>query len=176
MNLYDRIPNNVNLSEDKRLQRALEKWLPNFLAWWHDMGPEGFQQKDVWLRTAVDVGSEGWAHFDYVKMPDYRWGIFLEPAEPDVAYLTIRKPEPGEDIRILQTWECPNCNRVDNWAEIVIQGGIIRSIQPVSLNRETFRRANFIEGSAASVASRLLDIPINETIGMDVVQVLRERL
>src|SRR5207245_2643642 len=83
MNLYDRIPNNVNLSEDKRLQRALEKWLPNFLSWWHDMGPEGFQQKDVWLRTAVDVGSEGWAHFDYVKMPDYRWGIFLEPAAPD---------------------------------------------------------------------------------------------
>ena len=105
-----------------------------------------------------------------------RVGDSVEPAEPDVAYLTIRKPEPGEDIRILQTWECPNCNRVDNWAEIVIQGGIIRSIQPVSLNRETFRRANFIEDSAASVASRLLDIPINETIGMDVVQVLRERL
>src|SRR6266700_2010982 len=83
MNLNERIPNNVNLSEDKRLQRALEKWLPNFLSWWHDMGPEGFQEKDVWLRTAVDVGSEGWAHFDYVKMPDYRWGIFLEPAEPD---------------------------------------------------------------------------------------------
>src|SRR6059058_2328931 len=83
MNLYERIPNNVNLSEDKRLQRALEKWLPNFLSWWHDMGPAGFQEKDVWLRTAVDVGSEGWAHFDYVKMPDYRWGIFLEPAEPD---------------------------------------------------------------------------------------------
>src|SRR5256886_1050183 len=81
MDLSERIPNNVNLSEDKRLQRALEKWLPNFLSWWHDMGPEGFQQKDVWLRTAVDVGSEGWANFDYVKMPDYRWGIFLEPKQ-----------------------------------------------------------------------------------------------
>jgi benzoyl-CoA 2,3-dioxygenase component B len=23
------------------------------------------------------VDAEGWAHFDYVKMPDYRWGIFL---------------------------------------------------------------------------------------------------
>src|SRR6266545_77635 len=83
MDLHERIPNNVNLSEDKRLQRALERWLPNFLAGWHDMGPEGFQQKDVWLRTAIDVGSEGWAHFDYVKMPEYRWGIFLEPAQPD---------------------------------------------------------------------------------------------
>jgi len=43
MNLYDRIPNNVNLSEDKKLQRALEKWLPNYLDWWREMGPEGFQ-------------------------------------------------------------------------------------------------------------------------------------
>src|SRR5829696_2587062 len=83
MNLYDRIPNNVNLSEDKKLQRALEKWLPNYLDWWREMGPEGFQEKDVWLRTAIDVGSEGWAHFDYVKMPEYRWGIFLEPPQPD---------------------------------------------------------------------------------------------
>src|SRR6266699_3851482 len=83
MNLYERIPNNVNLSEDKKLQRALEKWLPNFLDWWHDMGPEGFQNKDVWLRTAADVGSEGWGNFDYVEMPQYRWGIFLEPPQPD---------------------------------------------------------------------------------------------
>src|SRR5258705_9631939 len=83
MNLYDRIPNNVNLSEDKKLQRALEKWLPNYLDWWREMGPDGFQEKDVWLRTAIDVGSEGWAHFDYVKMPDYRWGIFLQPPQPD---------------------------------------------------------------------------------------------
>jgi benzoyl-CoA 2,3-epoxidase subunit B len=83
MELYERIPNNVNLSEDKRLQRALEKWLPDYLNWWREMGPEGFQDKDVYLRTAVSVDADGWAHFDYVKMPDYRWGIFLKPAAPD---------------------------------------------------------------------------------------------
>lgn len=83
MNLYERIPNNVNLSEDKKLQRALEKWLPNFLDWWQEMGPDGFQQKDVYLRTAISVEPDGWANFDFVKMPDYRWGIFLKPAEPD---------------------------------------------------------------------------------------------
>ena len=82
MNLYDRIPNNVNLSEDKKLQRALEKWLPNYLDWWHEMGPDGFQTKDVYLRTAISVEPDGWANFDFVKMPDYRWGIFLKPAEP----------------------------------------------------------------------------------------------
>src|SRR6266536_3727896 len=83
MDLYENIPNNVNLGQDKKLQRALERWLPNYLDWWREMGPDGFQEKDVWLRTAINVGSEGWAHFDYVKMPDYRWGIFLEPPQPD---------------------------------------------------------------------------------------------
>ena len=72
-----KIPNNVDLSSDKRLQRALEAWQPNFLSWWNEMGPFGFQQDDVFLRTAVSVTQEGWANFDYVKMPDYRWGIFL---------------------------------------------------------------------------------------------------
>jgi len=83
MELHERIPNNVNLSEDKKLQRALERWLPNYLDWWREMGPEGFQDKEVWLRTAISVDTDGWANFDYVKMPDYRWGIFLKPAEPD---------------------------------------------------------------------------------------------
>ncbi len=77
----EKIPNNVNLSEDKRLQRALEQWLPNYIDWWKEMGPEGYQANDVYLRTAISVKAEGWAHFDYVKMPEYRWGIFLEPAE-----------------------------------------------------------------------------------------------
>src|SRR6266542_1905992 len=83
MNLYDRIPNNVNLADDQRLQRALEKWLPNYLDWWREMGPAGFQEKDVYLRTAISVEPDGWAHYDYVKMPDYRWGIFLTPPAPD---------------------------------------------------------------------------------------------
>ncbi len=83
MSSFEKIPNNVNLSDDKRLQRALEQWQPNFLQWWMDVGPQGFQQDLVYLRTAISVEADGWAHFDYVKMPDYRWGIFLEPAEAE---------------------------------------------------------------------------------------------
>jgi benzoyl-CoA 2,3-dioxygenase component B len=78
-----KIPNNVDLQHDKRLLRALEQWQPNYMQWWMDMGPAGFQGADVWLRTAVSVDAEGWAHFDYVKMPDYRWGIFLADPVPD---------------------------------------------------------------------------------------------
>jgi benzoyl-CoA 2,3-dioxygenase component B len=79
----ERIPNNVRLSDDKKLQRALEAWQPSFIHWWKEMGPSGFQGDDVYLRTAISVESDGWANFDYVKMPDYRWGIFLADAVPD---------------------------------------------------------------------------------------------
>ena len=37
------------------------------------------QNFDVYLRTAVSVDPQGWAQFGHVKMPDYRWGIFLNP-------------------------------------------------------------------------------------------------
>lgn len=81
--LEEKIPNNVNLSEDAKLKRALERWQPNFIKWWKEMGPEGFQTDDVYLRTAVSVEPSGWANFDFVKMPDYRWGIFLAEPVPD---------------------------------------------------------------------------------------------
>jgi benzoyl-CoA 2,3-dioxygenase component B len=83
VDLNARIPNNVRLNDDKRLQRALEAWQPSFLTWWMDMGPEGFQADEIYLRTAVDVGRDGWAHFGHVKMPDYRWGIFLSDLPAD---------------------------------------------------------------------------------------------
>lgn len=77
------IPNNVGLASDRRLRRALEKWRPDFMDWWTAMGPEGFQEHEVYLRTAVGVDPEGWAKFGYVKMPEYRWGILLAPQEAD---------------------------------------------------------------------------------------------
>ncbi len=83
INYSEKIPNNVNLSEDRTLQRALEQWQPNYLSWWNDMGPDGSQNFDVYLRTAVSVDPQGWAQFGHVKMPDYRWGIFLNPGDKD---------------------------------------------------------------------------------------------
>ena len=77
----ERIPNNVNLSGDRRLQRALERWQPNYLKWWSALGPENSSDHSVYLRTATSVDKEGWAHYDFVKMPDYRWGLFLTPVD-----------------------------------------------------------------------------------------------
>ena len=63
----EKIPNNVNLTEDRRVLKALEGWHPGYLDWWQDMGPEGFQESLVYLRTAVSVDPKGWAKFDYVQ-------------------------------------------------------------------------------------------------------------
>ena len=79
----ERIPNNVGLAGDRRLQRALESWQPNYMQWWGEMGPDGSAGFDVYLRTAISVDAGGWAHFDFVKMPEYRWGIFLAAPEVD---------------------------------------------------------------------------------------------
>src|SRR6266852_5115196 len=38
----ERIPNNVDLAENRTLQRALEHWQPRFLDWWRGMGPSDF--------------------------------------------------------------------------------------------------------------------------------------
>src|ERR687887_1771873 len=80
INYAEKIPNNVNLQNDRTLQRALEHWQPHFLQWWHEMGPSDFEAVDVYLRTAISVVAQGWAHYGTLKMPDYRWGIFLADA------------------------------------------------------------------------------------------------
>jgi len=50
-----KIPNNVNLSENKTLQRASSTGNRSSSNWWQDMGPDDSQNFDVYLRTAVSV-------------------------------------------------------------------------------------------------------------------------
>ncbi len=77
---YDtRIPNNVGLGQDRKVLKALEKWHPGYIDWWNKLIPQNFQDSMVYLRTAVSVDPKGWAKFDYVKMPEYRWGVLLAP-------------------------------------------------------------------------------------------------
>ncbi len=76
------IPNNVGLTEDARvLQGAgdLASRLPRAGGRRHGAGR--LQESLVYLRTAVSVDPKGWAKFDYVRMPEYRWGVLLAPQE-----------------------------------------------------------------------------------------------
>jgi benzoyl-CoA 2,3-dioxygenase component B len=77
------IPNNIELSDNRRLLKALESWQPKFMRWWHELGPLGFQGDDVYLRTALTTDIRRDSAWGYVRLPDYRWGIFLLDPDPD---------------------------------------------------------------------------------------------
>ena len=70
-------------SSDRRVLKALEKWHPGYINWWNELIPQQFQESPVYLRTAISVDPKGWAKFDYVKMPEYRWGVLLAPQVED---------------------------------------------------------------------------------------------
>ena len=96
----EKIPNNVNLGEDRRLQRALENWQPAYLNWWAEQGPVESKDLEVYLRTAISVDADGWANFGHVRLPEYRWGIFLAPAEEDrkIAYGVHKGEAAWQDV------------------------------------------------------------------------------
>jgi benzoyl-CoA 2,3-dioxygenase component B len=121
----EKIPNNVDLHSDRRLQRALESWQPNFLNWWSSMGPT-LLTTDVYLRTAINVGREGWAHFGHVPMREYRWGIFL--AERDRERRIGFGAHKGEPV-----WQkVPGEYRAELQRLIVIQG----DTEPASVEQQ----------------------------------------
>ena len=126
INYSEKIPNNVNLAGDRTLQRALEHWQPNYLKWWSEMGPDGSQDFDVYLRTAISVDPSGWAHFDYVKMPDYRWGIFLTPSDAE------RKIHFGEHLGEPAWQDVPGEHRANLRRIIVTQG----DTEPASVEQQ----------------------------------------
>tara|TARA_R110002094_G_scaffold26443_4_gene38962 strand:- start:1995 stop:3446 length:1452 start_codon:yes stop_codon:yes gene_type:complete len=126
---YDtQIPNNVGLSEDKKVLKALEKWHPGYINWWNDLIPQNFQDSMVYLRTAVSVDPKGWAKFDYVKMPEYRWGVLLAPAVED------RKIPMGEHVGETAWQEVPGEYRNMLKRLIVIQG----DTEPGSVEQQRF--------------------------------------
>lgn len=126
---YDtQIPNNVGLSSDKRVLKALEKWHPGYINWWSDLIPQNFQQSLVYLRTAVSVDPKGWAKFDYVKMPEYRWGVLLAPQVED------RRIPCGEHAGEPAWQEVPGEYRNMLKRLIVIQG----DTEPASVEQQRF--------------------------------------
>ena len=124
---YDTIiPNNVGLASDKKVLKALERWHPGYINWWQDLGPVGFQKSLVYLRTAISVDREGWAKFDYVKMPEYRWGILLAPKKEN------RTIPCGEHFGELAWQDVPGEYRSMLRRLIVIQG----DTEPASIEQQ----------------------------------------
>jgi benzoyl-CoA 2,3-dioxygenase component B len=89
-------------------------------------GSEGSHEFEVYLRTAISVDPSGWAHFDYVKMPDYRWGIFLAPTAQE------RTIQFGEHKGKAAWQEVPGEHRANLRRIIVTQG----DTEPASVEQQ----------------------------------------
>ena len=120
-----KIPNNVDLATDRRLQRALESWQPKFIDWWKQLGP-AVPTQDVYLRTAIAVGRDGWAHYDHVPMAEYRWGIFLAERDPE------RRVAFGKHKGELAWQTVPGEYRADLLRLITVQG----DTEPASVEQQ----------------------------------------
>src|SRR4029079_12567157 len=78
------------------------------------------------MRAALSWAPDGWANFGPVKMPDYRWGIFLAEPEPDrtIAY---------GDHKGQPVWaEVPGEYRADLRRLVVVQG----DTEPASVEQQ----------------------------------------
>ncbi|HLO32679.1 MAG TPA: hypothetical protein VK249_26265 [Anaerolineales bacterium] len=91
-------------------------------------------------------------------------------------YLTVMVPKQSEPIHILQTWECPYCDSPTNWAEVIVNNGLIESIDAVKFDREHFEKSALISNDAISIAADLTGKPFNELVSMDIIQLLRDKL
>ncbi len=81
---------------------------------------------DVYLRTAISVDPGGWANYGYVRMPEYRWGIFLAPQ--DEGRLVNFGMHKGD----LAWQEVPGEYRTDLRRLIVVQG----DTEPASVEQQ----------------------------------------
>ena len=70
------IPNNVGLEGRPALAKTLAQFKGDYMKWWRECGPQGFDAADCYLRMPVAADARGWASYEYVKLPDFRWGVF----------------------------------------------------------------------------------------------------
>lgn len=120
------IPNNVSLGNDRKLMRALMSWRPRFLDWWDEIGPVGFDQDEIYLRTAVSTEPGGWSRFGHVRMSEYRWGIFLADRVQD------RRVPCGDDAGEAAWQEVPGDRRSALQSLIVTQA----DTEPASVEQQ----------------------------------------
>ena len=143
--------------------------------------------------TAQETGKKKITN-DSFKLP--QWGGYrLSPDNSRVAFTKRERDEEGEltpahmelssyhliqipassTIRILESWECPNCPG-PKWATIEIGGGVIRAIVATRVDRSTFEASHYISHEAIDIAKYLTSLPYDELVDLDIVEILREKL
>jgi len=87
----------------------------------------------------------------------------------DLSCFQLNPVKGNDPVHLLETWECPQCKEIMNWAEIVFHNNQILSINAIELNSEVISRCHFISDLCDSVAADVLgknkqDLSDEETI------------
>jgi hypothetical protein len=108
-----------------------------------------------------------------------RAGDSLDVTVIDMKYshYTLRAPQPGEPLRILESWSCPACGR-PGWIEIVVDDGRVQSIDVVPFDTATLDRVHFVADQLAEFYEEKAGEPlyVGNEVRRDWMERLRQHL
>jgi hypothetical protein len=105
----------------------------------------------------------------------HRLSINQQIAEA-AGYLTVRQPNSGEAIHILNTWECPFCGVPYNWAQITVQNERIEEVLAVAKSREVLLQAHFVSEECLISLAEALRMPYNNLRRDELILALLEQV
>lgn len=86
--------------------------------------------------------------------------------ELDFTDYTVVQPVRDDQVRFIEDWACKgDCGYWPNWVEILVDHGIIATIEPVAMDPRLLARANYLSREARIAASEATDTSYVEMRG-----------
>jgi hypothetical protein len=91
-------------------------------------------------------------------------GADIPDADFEDNCLTVKPPGPAEPRHVLFSWTCEHCG-LENFAEVVFQGGCILSIDRADLDLPTLERVHCIYAGLAEMIEKIIEVPLETEEG-----------
>jgi hypothetical protein len=104
-------------------------------------------------------------------------GDDIQPIDFVDTSFTVRAPGPDEPVHFLTSWTCEFC-RLENFGEIVLVDGCVRSIDRAALDLATLARVHYIAETTRDMLEAIVGTPLHYNSGLrhDWLQMLRAAL
>jgi hypothetical protein len=124
--------------------------------------------------TGMQTGIQDQPQLAFLGIGDYVTFDFSKAGER--GYVVLHEPRRGEPIVLLTTWDCPTCDKPQNWARVVIQDGRIVSIEATAVTSEQIEEAHLISDDCIDIVKELVDEPYDTLVDQDLAPLLRDAL
>lgn len=105
------------------------------------------------------------------------FGDEIVVVDEDDCVFRVRAPAPDEPVHVLGSYTCEVCG-LESFAEIVLDGGCVRSIDVVDLDPQTLERLHYIDAGLYDMLETIIGEPVHQAgqPGADWLRLLREAL